>query len=482
MNRILLAAAACGVCLSGATAAGHAHRSAVRETSVVIRWNAAVLQAVRDTRMAPPQVARALAIVHTAMYDAWTAYDARAVGTQLGDELRRPQFEHSESSKAEAISHAAYRAAVDLFPSHEQAIFAPLMEELGYTPDLGIVQVEMPGGVGNRAASAVIDFRHHDGANQLGDRTPSGVPYADYTGYAPVNDVSTLSDPNRWQPLLQSTGQPQQFLVPHWNRVAPFALDSASSLLPKPPALAGTREYDEQAAALIAASAALDDRTKAIAIYWADGPGSETPPGHWMLFAQAVSERDHHTLDDDVKLFFAMANAMLDASIAAWDCKVVYDYIRPISAIRWLFAGRPIAAWGGSGRGTQTIDGAEWRPYIPTPPFAEHVSGHSTFSAAAAEVLRRFTRRDTLGMSATIAAGSSPVEPGLVPASDVTLTWRTFSEAADQAGLSRRYGGIHFENGDLDGRALGRRIGAEAWRLAERYFRGHPYETDAHAR
>ena len=108
-------------------------------------------------------------------------------------------------------------------------------------------------------------------------------------------------------------------------------------------------------------------------------------------------------------------------------------------------------AWGGPFRGTETILGEEFQSYIPTPPFAEYVSGHSTFSAASAEILRRFTSSDRFGASVTIAAGSSGIEPGLVPAADVVLAWRTFSDAADQAGLSRRYGGIHFESGDLEG-------------------------------
>ena len=170
-----------------------------------------------------------------------------------------------------------------------------------------------------------------------------------------------------------------------------------------------------------------------IVSYWADGPGSETPPGHWNLLAHFVSHRDHHDLDDDVKLFFALGNALLDASIAAWDAKVAFDYIRPISAIRYLFAGTLVEAWAGPNQGTQPIDGGTWQPYIQTPPFAEYVSGHSTFSAAAASVLE-VHGTPVSGASVTLPAGSSPIEPGLVPAEDVTLAWRTFDDAADQAG------------------------------------------------
>ena len=146
--------------------------------------------------------------------------------------------------------------------------------------------------------------------------------------------------------------------------------------------------------------------------------------------------------------------------------------MRPISAIRFLFAGREVLAWGGPGLGPRRIRGEEWRPYLATPPFGEFPSGHSTFSAAAAAVLARFTGSDRFGASATIRAGSSRVEPGTTPAADVVLSWPTFSGAADQAGRSRRYGGIHFRVGDVDGRELGRRVGANAWAKASSYFDG----------
>ena len=146
--------------------------------------------------------------------------------------------------------------------------------------------------------------------------------------------------------------------------------------------------------------------------------------------------------------------------------------MRPISAIRFLFAGREVLAWGGPGLGPRRIRGEEWRPYLATPPFGEFPSGHATFSAAAAAVLARFTGSDRFGASATIRAGSSRVEPGTTPAADVVLSWPTFSDAADQAGRSRRYGGIHFKDGDLIGRALGGMVGARAWEAAAELFAG----------
>jgi hypothetical protein len=198
-----------------------------------------------------------------------------------------------------------------------------------------------------------------------------------------------------------------------------------------------------------------------------------------------VSERDHHTIAQDVKMFFAMTNAVFDAGVAAWNAKRQHDYIRPVSSVRHLFRNLPVVAWAGPYQGTRLIRGGDWQPYqastFLTPPFAEYVSGHSTFSAAAAEVLRNFSGSDAFGASARIAAGSSFVEPGAVPARDITLSWPTFSAAADEAGLSRRHGGIHFADGDIAGRALGRKVGAQAWEAAASYIDGTALPRTAHA-
>ena len=162
-----------------------------------------------------------------------------------------------------------------------------------------------------------------------------------------------------------------------------------------------------------------------IAEYWADGPRSELPPGHWNLFAQFVvaprPPRDHeHGLERDVKLFFALTNAVSDAGCCAWDNKRAFDSVRPITAIRTLFA-RPGRSAPGPApyQGTKLIDGAAWFPYqpttFPTPPFPEYSSGHSNFSAAGAEILKLFTGSDRFGGSVTLPAGSSRVEPGRGP-------------------------------------------------------------------
>jgi hypothetical protein len=422
--------------------------------SLVLLWNEAALQGVRDSKLGPPMVARALAIVHTCIFDAWAAYDHQAVGTRLGGALRRPPRERTLANMNTAISFASYRAAVDLF---------------------------------------------HDGANQLSDELGGkpGVAYSDYTGYKPANDpmdlrpggrfdATTVHNKNRWQPLryVDASGADfiQTFVGAQWQHVTPFALTNVAQLRsPTGPARHGSAAYESQARALLALSAGLTDEQKMIAEYWADGPHSELPPGHWDLFGQFVSRRDHHGahkdgVDADVKLFFALTNAIFDASICCWDNKRFFDSVRPITAIRYLFRGQQVRAWGGPYRGTLLIDGGDWFPYqsstFPTPPFPEYSSGHSTFSAAGAEILRLFTGSERFGASVTFPAGSSKFESGTVPATGVTLHWATFSEAANQADMSRRYGGIHFEQGDLDARAAGRLVAKQAWAKAQRYIRG----------
>ena len=112
-------------------------------------------------------VARALAIVHTCIYDAWAAYDKHALGTQLGGSLRQNPFKHKRANQNKAISFAAYRATVDLFPVDKATVFDPLMANLGYDANDTSTDTTTPSGVGNVACAAVLNFRHNDGSNQL---------------------------------------------------------------------------------------------------------------------------------------------------------------------------------------------------------------------------------------------------------------------------------------------------------------------------
>jgi hypothetical protein len=479
-----------------AAQAGQVHGQAAND-SVVIQWNNAMIEAQRRHGLPPTAQARALAIMHTCAYDAWAAYDVKAVGTRLGSSLRRPATEHTLANEQKAISFAAYRAAVDLYPNDKAGLFDPLMAKLGYDPKDTSTDKATPSGVGNVACQAVLDFRHGDGSNQLAN-TPGGTPgeaYSDYTGFKPVNDPmdmskpfdpATVKDAAHWQPLTYTDENGKvvtpTFLSPHWGKVVGFALTSAAQFRSATgPAKPGTDPFKTQAQALLDASANLTEAQKVSCGWWAAGPDKELPPGYWSLFGQYVARRDAHGADasgieKDVKLFFILTNATFDASIAGWGTKRDVDYVRPITALRSLFRGQKVQAWGGPGKGTQTINGEDWLPYhpatFPTPPFAEYVSGHSVFGGAGAESLKLFTGSDNFGDSVTIKPGSTyAFDPG-VPSSDVTLSWTTFTQAADEAGISRIYCGMHFAQGDVDGKDMGRKAAAQVFGKAQTLFNG----------
>jgi hypothetical protein len=434
--------------------------------SASAQWTATLLDAISATRLGPPMNARAIALVATAAYDAWACYDAVALGTRLGSQLRRPAAERTIGNKQQAISFAAYRVLVELYPT-QKARFDAKMAELGYDINDMTTDATRPQGIGNRVAQALMEFRRDDGSNQRND-------YVDTTGYVPVNTPDNVVDPSKWQPLRFANGATPAYIGPHWGNVIPFGLTSPSVFRPPAPPAYGTPTYREQAKEVVDLLANLDDRKKTIAEYWADGPSTVQPPGHWQLFGLNISERRNHSLDDDIKMFFALGNAVMDAGIACWECKRFYNTSRPFTAIRALYAGQNIAAFV-PGTGIVMRDGAQWHPYQPgnfiTPPFPEYTSGHSTFSAAAAEILKRFTGSDSFGLSVTIPARSSVIEPN-VPSQPITLDWDTFTQAADEAGVSRLYGGIHFLAGDLEARRCGRLVGQAVWERAQSFING----------
>ena len=456
---------------------------------IVASWNQVALHAIRVAKPAPPMVARSLAVLHTAMYDAWAACDSFAVSTQLGGSLRRPSHERTAHSKSRAMSLAAYIALLDQFPA-QKGLFEAQMAALGLNPGLRSTDTSTPEGIGTVSANACVQYCHGDGANQLGSMTASGMAYADYTGYVGKNPAAVVSQPTslvdipapgNWQPLTYTDKNgvvlTPRYLAPHWSQVRPFAMTSPSQFRPSPPAAPGSAEYAAQAQRVIDVQTALTEEQKVIAEYWADGPATETPPGHWCLLAQFISARDSHNDDADVKMFFALTNALFDAGIAAWDAKRAYDSVRPITAIRYLMHGKQIMGYGpqGPAGGLQLIPGESWIPFqsttFPTPPFPEHVSGHSTFSSAAAEALKRFTGTDRFGARYSMPAEYLLFDQSL-PARDTTLHWETLSQAAEEAGMSRIYGGIHFDNGNESGLAMGRQVGAGAFLKAQAYWSG----------
>ena len=281
------------------------------------------------------------------------------------------------------------------------------------------------------------------------------------------------------------------------------------------------------------------DYARVLAEFWADGPDSETPPGHWFTILNYVNDHpllekkfrgEGPILDDlewDVKAYFLLGGTMHDAAVAAWSAKGYYDYIRPISALRYMATlgqstdsalpgyhpnGLPlidgkielisandplvggnqehlneIKLWAWKGHdiindpdidqaGVGWILAKDWWPYqrpsFVTPPFAGYVSGHSTYSRAAAEVITQLTGTPYFpgGMGIFYAPKNEFLVFEEGPSEDVTLQWATYYDAADQCSLSRIWGGIHPPQDDLNGRKMGAYIGGKAFEYGKKYF------------
>jgi hypothetical protein len=464
------------------------------------RWLNVALQATareHERHGARPTIgSRNLGIVVTAMYDAWAAYDDKAVGTRLGCELRRPPEERTLANKDKAIAQAVTRVLLDMYAEDADWIKERVRKE-GINPDDTSTLPSTPQGVGNLAANALLAYRHHDGANQLGDEVGSnGKPYSDWTYYKPVNTPDMCTDPDRWQPIPFDDGKGGKitlgFLTPHWYRVQPFAMVRTDQFRPGPPPKVGSEQLKKDVDECIEVNANLTVQQKAIVEFMRDGPKSTGQSGHWLTFAKAVSRRDKNDTDTDVKLFFAVGNVCMDAFISCWDTKRYYDSSRPWTLVRHYYKDKMLKCWGGPGKGVVDTPGDEWRPYSPatfvTPPFPGYTSGHATVSGAGSKMLELFTGSDQFGDIEKRKAGIL-TEPGfdcklmmmrdgkLPPGHekmtcDVALALPTFTATAEMAALSRLWGGYHIRTDNETGLVVGWKIAEYEWPRFQAYFNG----------
>ena len=477
------------------------HQSPHATGSAAYQWLEVMQEAsareVERNAARPTIISRNMVVVVTAMYDAWAAYDANAVGTRLGGSLRRPAAERTDANKAKAIAYATYRALLFVHPEDAPWIRGE-MKRMGQDPDDLSVDRATPQGIGNLAAKAVVDYRRHDGANQLGDEVGSnGKPHSDYTYYTPVNPGAEIKDPDRWQPIPFSDGKggtfAPGFLTPHWYRVRPLIIERSDMFRPGPPPKVGSPQLKQEIDEVIRFNATLSMEQRAIVEFMRDGPRSTGQSGHWLRFAQDVSRRDRYGIDQDVKLFFAVAGVTFDAFIACWDAKRFYDSSRPWTLIRHYYKGQKIKGWAGPGLGVLTdLPAEKWHPYSPdtfvTPPFPGFPSGHSTVSGAASRILALATGSDRLEVVCKHEAGSLTGEAGLSPqkilstdgtiledapaTATIGLACPTFSATAEMAGISRIMGGYHIQADNVDGLALGRKLADYSWPRYQAYFDG----------
>lgn len=458
-------------CLLSPTAMAQAQ---VNEPNLAYTWSEIALACTaNDTerfRPRPTITSRYLGLIWTAVYDAWSRYDAQASPVYLKEIQRRPKAEHTIRNKEIAISYAAFRVISEYYYS-DSIMLQRKMRELGFDPFDFSLDPETPVGIGNLAASSVIESRRTDGSNQYGNMPGSnGMPYTDYSGYRPVNNADSLLDLSRWQPKYFADGKGGRFapdcLTPFWGKVQPLLLDEASEFRPGPPPMPGSPQLRHEINEVVEMQANLTDEQKALVEFMRDGPNSVQQAGHWLLFARHVSRRDRHTLDQDVMMYFLIQAAAMDAFIACWDTKMYYDFARPFTLVHDQFYNSDIRLWGGAEKGMITAKGKEWRPYSPEtflcPPFPSYVSGHSAVSAACAEVLRLFTGSDKFDLTETRVAGAF-TEPGHV-GNLVTLRFTTFTETANMAGLSRVLGGYHIQSDNIEGLALGRKVAGAVWK------------------
>ena len=473
------------------------------EPSAAYQWLEIMLEAAaRDVERIgaqPTILSRQMAIPVTAMFDAWAAYDDKAVGSLYGGKLRRPIEERTRENKETAIAYAMYRTCIDQYPAFADYLAAE-MKKMGYDPHDTNENLKSPIGIGNYVARKLLEYRYRDGANQLGDEQGSnGQPYSDYTMYRPVNPTDRIVDPDRWQLIPFDDGNGgkivMDFLTPHWYRVKPFALKSADQFRPGPPPLVGSDQLKQEVDECIEFNATLTPEQKAIVEFMRDGPRSTGQSGHWLKFALVVSTRDRNDLDRDVKLFFTVGNCALDTFIAAWDSKRYYDSSRPWTLIRHYYKGQTIKGWAGPGKGVMDIQGDNWHPYSPstfiTPPFPGYVSGHSCISGGCAQILKLFTGSDECGFVESRHAGEL-TEQGFScqqmqqldgrplaeiigdehASCDIMLPIPTFTEAAEMAGISRVMGGYHIQADNVAGLKLGRDVADYIWPEIQKYFDG----------
>jgi len=627
----------------GALAASMVSESQAQQSAARL-WNEQLLDAIRIDAPHPPKHARNLHHLAVAMYDAWAAYDASAVG-YLYNEKVSPLPPDIEAARHEAISYAAYRVlrARFLGSPGQTTAFANFDNQLtlsGYstsTAQATVTNGTTPAEVGRRIGQLVLNYGASDGFNTLNfpqayDATVNpnmSVPISvlgtnqNFQANMPLGfGIPEGTNPNFWQPLSLSVsitqngipipGGTQGFVGVQGLSAQAFSLTRSDPTKPwidiGPPSALGTAtdaSYKANAMDVLRKSAQLNDSTlidispasmgdntlgeedgdgyasnpvpggtaytpnqvtrgdftRVLAEYWADGPHSETPPGHWHVMANEVADMPGFEkriggagpivsdLEWDVKTYLSLAGAVHDAACAAWSLKRYYSGMRPITMIRYLcskgqssdpagpsyhvegiplepgvvevitsattdsggkheniwdvatnsyqpgffFLGQiavfswpgedpnnPAASSGLPATNQSTVRwmlGKDWLPFqrktFNTPAFPGYVSGHSTFSRAAAEALTLVTGSPYFPGGFhhhTISANSLQIDYG--PSTDVDLQWASYYDAADQAGQSRRFGGIHPMEDDLPAREIGSQAGISAYTKAEKFWTG----------
>ncbi len=260
-------------------------------------------------------------------------------------------------------------------------------------------------------------------------------------------------------------------MTPQWSISTPFSdIDPLQFSIPLPTASdpSNAAEYRAQADAVLRASADMTDEQKMMAEFFNDK--TQSLSGASII----VSQSHGFTMDEFIFYHFTVHIAAYDTGIAIWAQKRQYDAVRPFSAIRHLYGNSFVTAWGGPGRGTQSIPATQWRSYIQVADHPEYPSASAGFCAAYAQAAQIYLNSDTLNWFIPVTQGSSLVEPGYMPQRNVTIGWNTFSEYSADCGNSRFWSGVHFPASIPAGQAIGQKIGRRAHAFMMRHINGTP--------
>ena len=385
---------------------------------------------------------RYLTILFNAAFDAVAPYDDTAVGvySRLG---RRPASASTSNYFPNiAVMYAVYHSMMEMAP-HRAEQWRRMMQSVNLNPDIVTENLASSAGIGQVAARNVLDARRHDGFNHFGDETP-GFPFMDTTGFVPVNGGLEVIDPSRWQPLLVRPGRSgnyvvQNFVTPQYSVTEPYADIDPREHRVGPPTdsdYANLEAYRAQADAVLELSATLTDERKMLVEFF------DLKARDIIL---SPTTKDIDDTIEFVQLGFLLHMAQFDAGIVAWQEKLRYDAVRPITAIRYLYGDELVTAWGGPGHGTVELPASEWVSYVQNADHSDYPSGTTIFCSAYAQAFRRYSGSEEIESFTTVLrAGSSVVEPEVTPADDVTISFETWTEYEETCGESRLWAGVHF--------------------------------------
>lgn len=390
----------------------------VASADPVIDWNATMLKAIWNNSTAPTWASRVEAMVGVAVYDAVNAIHPRYESYPVPGLGGRPA--HDASSRAAAIA-AADTVLNGLYPAQRSMFDAEYKSTLANLAD----NRRKSDGIawGQRVGNAVLAWRAHDGSDAS-------------TNYAPA-------PPGGPAGVYELTPGATSALTPQWGQVTPWAMSNGNQFLPPPPPALNSPQYAAdfnytKSVGGTTSTTRTADQTL-FAHFWADVPGhSATPPGHWDEIAEHVSLQRHMSLAENAHLFALLNIGLADAAICCWNAKYVYTFWRPVTAINDPRASQINPA---------TSSDPTWTPLWKTPNFPSYTSGHSTFSGTADVILSSI-----FGNNVKFTIGSDDM-PGY------SRSFASFTQAADEAGESRVFGGIHFEFDNHAGLRVGRDLG-----------------------